>query len=108
MKEAVIDLMKVKYGSLFSLTNDHDFGFQDDVQEFTTKKKGVKAYWVSFLDGRQRVLLFTQDLAVATMASKPYELERVEQQYTMSLQSVNISLINNLTGQELASMAIAR
>lgn len=71
-------------------------------------KKDVKVYWVSFLSGRQRILLFTQDLAIATTASKPYELERIDQQYTLSVQAINISLINNLIGREIASMAVTR
>lgn len=73
-----------------------------------TPRKDVKVYWVSFLSGRQRILLFTEDLAIATTASKPYELERIDQQFTVSLQSVNISLINNLVGREIASMAVTR
>ena len=29
-----------------------------------------KVYWVSFLDGMQRVLLFTEDLVIATIAQQ--------------------------------------
>lgn len=29
-----------------------------------------KLYWVSFLDGMQRVILFTEDIAIMTMAQQ--------------------------------------
>ena len=31
---------------------------------------GNQLYWVSFLDGMQRVLLFTEDIAIMTMAQQ--------------------------------------
>ena len=40
---------------------------QDGIEEFEGKD-GSPLYWVSFLDGMQRILMFTADLAVATQA----------------------------------------
>ena len=42
---------------------------QDGIGEFFFDND-TKVYWVSFLDGMQRVLLFTLDLALATMAQE--------------------------------------
>uniref|UniRef100_K1QCU7 Vacuolar protein sorting-associated protein 13C n=1 Tax=Magallana gigas TaxID=29159 RepID=K1QCU7_MAGGI len=44
----------------------------------------TKIFWVSFLDGLQRVLLFTEDLAVAINAQEAGELERIEQEINLS------------------------
>ncbi len=54
--------------------NDVDlcpFNVQDHIGEFFyDSKSDVHVYWVSFLDGMQRVLLFTEDLALATYAQQ--------------------------------------
>ncbi|GBM38371.1 Vacuolar protein sorting-associated protein 13 [Araneus ventricosus] len=69
-------------------------------------KENFKAYWVSFLDGMQRVLMFTSDLALATTAQEAGELERIEQEITVSLQGVGISLVNNDTKAEILYMGL--
>jgi vacuolar protein sorting-associated protein 13A/C len=66
-----------------------------------------RLYWVSFLSGTQRVLLFTEDLVVATDAQQAGELERVEQEINVSLQGLGISLINNIQHKEIAYMAVS-
>ena len=43
--------------------------FQDGMDEFFADED-TKVYWVSFLDGLQRMLLFTEDLAVAANAQE--------------------------------------
>ncbi|VDK42182.1 unnamed protein product [Anisakis simplex] len=67
----------------------------------------VEYYWVSFLNGRQRVVLFTDDFAVMTMAHQAYEVERINQQIEFSLQGIGISLVNNLKAEEILYMGIA-
>lgn len=62
---------------------------------------------VSFLNGRQRVLLFTDDLAVMTMAHEAYEVERITQQIEFALHGIGISLVNNLKAEEVLYMGIA-
>jgi len=42
---------------------------QDGIGEFFANAD-TKLYWVSFLDGRQRTLLFTDDIAVVTVAQQ--------------------------------------
>jgi len=44
-------------------------GLQDGIGEFFADAD-TKLYWVSFLDGMQRILLFTDDIAVATVAQQ--------------------------------------
>ncbi|XP_065940396.1 intermembrane lipid transfer protein VPS13A isoform X3 [Magallana gigas] len=66
----------------------------------------TKIFWVSFLDGLQRVLLFTEDLAVAINAQEAGELERIEQEITLSLHSMGVSLVNDTTQTEVAYLGI--
>ncbi|XP_059483152.1 intermembrane lipid transfer protein Vps13 isoform X2 [Neocloeon triangulifer] len=53
-------------------------------------------YWVSFLDGIQRVLLFTTNPEVATNAQAAAELEPISVELTMSLQGIGLSLVSEL------------
>ncbi|XP_078667153.1 intermembrane lipid transfer protein VPS13A-like isoform X3 [Branchiostoma floridae x Branchiostoma belcheri] len=64
-----------------------------------------KLYWVSFLDGLQRVLLFTEDLAVTTRAHEA-DLERVEQEINLHIHGLGVSLVNNETKTEVSYIGI--
>ncbi|XP_030622717.1 vacuolar protein sorting-associated protein 13C [Chanos chanos] len=66
----------------------------------------AQVHWVSFLDGRQRVLLFTEDVAVVSKARQAEELEQFEQEVNISLQNLGLSLINNDNRQEIAYVGI--
>nr|XP_015199112.1 PREDICTED: vacuolar protein sorting-associated protein 13C isoform X6 [Lepisosteus oculatus] len=66
----------------------------------------TQIHWVSFLDGRQRVLLFTEDVAVVTNARQAEEMEQFQQEISMSLQNLGLSLINNDTRQEVSYIGI--
>ena len=50
------------------------FILQDGIGEFFYNSD-TKVYWVSFLNGMQRVLLFTHDLALATIAQEVCKLD---------------------------------
>uniref|UniRef100_A0A8K9UVB2 Vacuolar protein sorting 13 homolog C n=1 Tax=Oncorhynchus mykiss TaxID=8022 RepID=A0A8K9UVB2_ONCMY len=65
-----------------------------------------QVHWVSFLDGRQRVLLFTEDVAVVTKARQAEELEQFQQEVNVSLQNLGLSLVNNDNRQEIAYVGI--
>uniref|UniRef100_UPI00398F8396 intermembrane lipid transfer protein VPS13C isoform X2 n=1 Tax=Pristiophorus japonicus TaxID=55135 RepID=UPI00398F8396 len=63
-------------------------------------------HWVSFLDGRQRMLLFTEDVAVVSKARQAEDLKQFEKGITISLHSLGLSLINNESKQEIAYIGI--
>ncbi|KAG1695557.1 Vacuolar protein sorting-associated protein 13 [Nymphon striatum] len=68
---------------------------------------GKTIYWVSFLDGLQRVLLLTEDVAIATIAQQAGELERANFELNFSLNGVGISVVNNITRTEVLYIGIA-
>jgi vacuolar protein sorting-associated protein 13A/C len=74
---------------------------RNDFGSYMPAKTGAQHYWVSFLNGRQRVLLFTTDLAVMTTAYEAYEVERMNMQTELNIHGVGISLVNNLSGMEV-------
>jgi len=49
---------------------------QDGCSKFLELSEKCWLYWVSFLDGTQRVLLFTDDLAITLMAQQVSEHEQ--------------------------------
>ncbi|KAK7790642.1 hypothetical protein R5R35_006536 [Gryllus longicercus] len=57
-----------------------------------TRKDKVTVYWVSYLEGWQRVLLFTQDERVAYEARSKIDAERSNMELFVSLSGIDISL----------------
>lgn len=80
---------------------------KDGIGEFHPHQ-GVKLYWVSFLDGIQRVLLFTPEAAVARDAQSAGELEVPSMAVSISIHGLGLSLVNSLRQQELVYIGIAR
>ncbi|XP_024911459.1 vacuolar protein sorting-associated protein 13C [Cynoglossus semilaevis] len=78
---------------------------RDDSGQFSCEDLS-QIHWVSFLDGRQRVVLFTEDLGVVTKARQAEELEQFEQEVKLSLQNLGLSLVNNNSRQEIAYIGI--
>ncbi|XP_071825694.1 intermembrane lipid transfer protein VPS13A-like isoform X3 [Apostichopus japonicus] len=70
------------------------------------KFNSTPVYWVSFLDGTQRLLLFTEDIAKATKAQQAAELEQVDQEVILSLPGIGLSLVNNFTRKEISYIGI--
>ncbi|KAF7703592.1 hypothetical protein HF521_022599 [Silurus meridionalis] len=66
----------------------------------------TQIHWVSFLDGRQRIFLFTEDVAVVTKACQAEELEQFQKEVNISVQNLGLSLINNNNRHEIAYMGI--
>lgn len=66
----------------------------------------IQIHWVSFLDGRQRVLLFTEDVALVTKARQAEEMEQPDQEINISVHSLGLSLINNENKQEISYIGI--
>lgn len=57
------------------------------------------------MDGMQRVLLFTEVRSLAETAINVFEI--IQQEITVSLRGFGLSLVNNLTRQEIMYIGIA-
>ncbi|KAM8783626.1 intermembrane lipid transfer protein VPS13C isoform 3-T3 [Rhynchonycteris naso] len=66
----------------------------------------IQIHWVSFLDGRQRVLLFTDDVALVSKALQAEAMEQADYEITFSLHSLGLSLVNNEKKQEVSYIGI--
>ncbi|XP_042521533.1 vacuolar protein sorting-associated protein 13A isoform X1 [Dipodomys spectabilis] len=63
-------------------------------------------YLVSFFEGLQRIILFTEDPKVFKATYESEKAELAEQEIVLALQDVGISLVNNYTKQEVAYIGI--
>uniref|UniRef100_A0A6J0T466 Intermembrane lipid transfer protein VPS13A isoform X2 n=1 Tax=Pogona vitticeps TaxID=103695 RepID=A0A6J0T466_9SAUR len=63
-------------------------------------------YLVSFFEGLQRIILFTEDEKVFKVTYESEKVELAEQEIIISLQDVGISLVNNYVKQEVAYVGI--
>lgn len=80
---------------------------QDECGQFPYDAN-IQIHWVSFLDGRQRVLLFTDDVALVSKALQAEEMEQANHEITFSLHSLGLSLVNNENKQEVSYIGITR
>ncbi|KAI6203695.1 Vacuolar protein sorting-associated protein 13C [Aphelenchoides besseyi] len=79
----------------------------DKLLSYEPSNDNTANYWTSFLNGRQRTILFTHDLSVATIAKEAYEVERMDQQIELNLPGIGLSLVNNRIGQEIMFLGIS-
>uniref|UniRef100_A0A8C0H0X3 Vacuolar protein sorting 13 homolog A n=1 Tax=Chelonoidis abingdonii TaxID=106734 RepID=A0A8C0H0X3_CHEAB len=68
--------------------------------------KSLTFYLVSFFEGLQRIILFTEDESVFKATYESEKVELAEQEIVLSLQDVGISLVNNYTKQEVSYIGI--
>lgn len=80
---------------------------QDECGQFPYDAN-IQIHWVSFLDGRQRVLLFTDDVALVSKALQAEEMEQADYEINLSLHSLGLSLVNNESKQEVSYIGITR
>ncbi|XP_028721844.2 vacuolar protein sorting-associated protein 13C [Peromyscus leucopus] len=90
--------------SYASNVGEHDL-LKDECGQFPYDAN-IQIHWVSFLDGRQRVLLFTDDVALVSKALQAEEMEQADHEVTLSLHSLGLSLVNNENKQEVSYVGI--
>ncbi|KAI6181597.1 Vacuolar protein sorting-associated protein 13C [Aphelenchoides besseyi] len=99
-KERAIEWSSGKHKGEISLV-------MDNLSSYEPSNDNNYHYWTSFLNGRQRTILFTHDLSVATIAKEAYEVERMDQQIELNLHGIGLSLVNNRIGQEIMFLGMS-
>jgi len=80
---------------------------KDNLGIFQLPDINQELYYVSFLVGMQRVLLFTANLKIAEDCQLAGDLEAIDQEITFNIHGIGFSLVNNITNSELLYMCIA-
>ncbi|KAJ8733309.1 hypothetical protein PYW08_001607 [Mythimna loreyi] len=79
---------------------------QDGIGEFMIDEN-TRLYWVSFLDGLQRVILFTDDPILASGAHTIGEAELVDTELVLSMHGIGLSLVNDPEQLEIVYISIS-
>ncbi|RMC19250.1 hypothetical protein DUI87_03856 [Hirundo rustica rustica] len=77
-----------------------------DKMEILSVDSRKAVYLMSFYEGLQRIVLFTEDENVFKLTYESVKAELAEQEIVLSLQDVGISLVNNFTKQEVSYIGI--
>jgi len=67
---------------------------------------GSKAYWVSFLDGMQRVLLITEIEEIAKRTETTASLQSITQSIDLHIHGIGLSVINNESGVDILYLGV--
>lgn len=78
---------------------------KDGVGEFSPADD-YHVYWVSFLDGMQRVLLFTMNKTIAENVQSAKQFEAIQQEITVSIHGLGLSLVDNISREEIMYVGI--
>ncbi|XP_072243960.1 intermembrane lipid transfer protein VPS13A isoform X1 [Leuresthes tenuis] len=65
-----------------------------------------KLYVISFYEGLQRVVVFTEDRRIYKLLCENEKVQLAEQEIILALQNVGVSLVNTTTGQEVSFIGI--
>uniref|UniRef100_A0A182TV09 Vacuolar protein sorting-associated protein 13 n=1 Tax=Anopheles melas TaxID=34690 RepID=A0A182TV09_9DIPT len=79
---------------------------RDGISEFKSPTDGV-IYWVSFLNGTQRVLLITDNCNIAYGVHSASRLDQVTQEVKLEIHGIGLSLVNNAKPTDLMYIGIA-
>ncbi|KAL6114111.1 vps13a [Pungitius sinensis] len=77
---------------------------EEDLREDMNNKG--KLFVISFYEGLQRVVLFTEEQRIYKMLCESEKAQLAEQEIILSLQNVGVSLVNNISGQEVSYIGI--
>ncbi|XP_058466266.1 intermembrane lipid transfer protein Vps13 isoform X2 [Malaya genurostris] len=79
---------------------------RDDISEFKSPSDS-DIFWVSFLNGTQRVLLVTDNANIAYGVHSASRLDQVTQEIKLEIHGVGLSLVNNMKQCDLMYIGIA-
>ncbi|KAF2983033.1 hypothetical protein EK904_011694 [Melospiza melodia maxima] len=79
---------------------------KEDKMEVLSVDSRKVVYLMSFYEGLQRIVLFTEDENVFKLTYESVKAELAEQEIVLSLQDVGVSLVNNYTKQEVSYIGI--
>ena len=80
---------------------------RDGINQIVSHDSGKEVFWVSFLNGTQRVLLLTNDESIADSVQSANQLDHITQEIMLEIHGVGLSLVNNQKQFDLMYIGIA-
>ncbi|KAG9486789.1 hypothetical protein GDO78_006926 [Eleutherodactylus coqui] len=77
----------------------------EDRVEYLRMENSI-VYLVSFLEGLQRIVMFTEDEKLFQITYDSEKAELADQEFTISLSNLGISLVNNYSKQEVSYIGV--
>ncbi|XP_030592859.1 intermembrane lipid transfer protein VPS13A isoform X2 [Archocentrus centrarchus] len=77
---------------------------EEDLREDINKEG--KLFVISFYEGLQRVVVFTEERRIFKMLCDNEKVQHAQQEIILSLQNMGVSLVNNSTSQEVSFIGI--
>ncbi|KMY92020.1 vacuolar protein sorting-associated protein 13 [Drosophila simulans] len=87
-------------------TNKEETDLKRDGIGEVIMQDGEKVLWVSFLDGLQRVLLFTENESIANRTESTASLQSITQSIDLRIHGIGLSVINNETGLDILYLGV--
>uniref|UniRef100_A0A6B2EM79 Putative vacuolar protein n=1 Tax=Phlebotomus kandelakii TaxID=1109342 RepID=A0A6B2EM79_9DIPT len=79
---------------------------RDGVGSFVGEEERVH-WWVSFLDGVQRVLLFTKSEAIANETQSDHRMDKINQEIELNIHGIGLSIVNNVKSVDVIYIGMA-
>ncbi|GAB0096265.1 Vacuolar protein sorting-associated protein 13 [Sergentomyia squamirostris] len=81
---------------------------RDGVGSFVQGEENTKNFWwVSFLDGVQRTLLFTKSEAIANETQSDHRMDKINQEIELNIHGIGLSVVNNIKSVDVIYIGIA-
>ncbi|CAG0918881.1 unnamed protein product [Notodromas monacha] len=77
------------------------------LQDRCGQVEGQGVYWVSFVHGSQRVLLFTRNVELASAAQMSFDLEAQDVAVNLTLTDVGLSLVDDKARKEVMYLSVS-
>ncbi|KAL5288954.1 hypothetical protein ACFFRR_009268 [Megaselia abdita] len=112
-----VNYIHPKTQKLFSWSNTNEtlveFNDKDSLQsDLRRDGKGefkvshTRVYWVSFLDGLQRVILFSDDANLANNIEDSSSIQKINDEIELSIHGIGISIVNNIKEVDVIYLSI--
>lgn len=80
---------------------------KDGIGKFKYENTDEQLWWISFLDGTQRILLFSKNDSIASGTQATNRFNQVTQEISVAIHGIGLSLVNSIAQKDVMYVGIA-
>lgn len=80
---------------------------KDGIGKFKYENSDDQLWWISFLDGTQRILLFSKNDIIASGTQATNRFNQVTQEISVAIHGIGLSLVNSNAQKDVMYVGIA-
>lgn len=80
---------------------------KDGIGKFKYEHSDEQLWWISFLDGTQRILLFSKNDNIASGTQATNRFNQVTQEISVAIHGIGLSLVNSIAQKDVMYVGIA-